>query len=289
MLLRSAAIRGLSTNLSLKASRANFGEPRVQEPFSASVTPFNEAYLMTNAQLQRASVSRLGVAYTQAQSRLEHAATLNSRKFTVANAPHIFATQTTTALLDALRDFRNEPAWAQIEFRYRRVIAGLARRLGAGETDALDISQQTLAEFVRAYKDGRYDRTKGRLSSWILGIAHNTTLRVLRNQRRGGRVSDFETSEASGEVHDPHLRSIWDDERDREILDKAMTLLRDEASLDDRTLLAFELVALRSVPTAEAASQCGMTVEQIYVAKSRVTKHLRMLVAQLTEAFEQDA
>lgn len=197
----------------------------------------------------------------------------------------ISATRTTTKLLDALHDLQNEPAWAHLDARYRRVIAGLARRLGLNEADADEVAQQTLAEFVRAYREKRYDRSKGRLSSWILGIAHHTSLRIMRNQRRDGPAATGPLSEIADERT---LRSIWTDERDRAILARAIGLIRDEADVDDRTLNAFELVALRGVPAAEAAAQSGMSVDQVYVAKSRVTKRLRTLVGELTSAFEED-
>src|SRR5206468_12314554 len=87
----------------------------------------------------------------------------------------------------------------------------------------------------------------------------------------------------------PALGSIWADARDRAVLARALSILRDESDVDDRTLLAFELVALRAVPAAEAAAQCGMSPDQVYVAKSRITKRLRQLVADLTAAFEEDA
>ena len=199
----------------------------------------------------------------------------------------VFATRTTTKLLDALRDHSNEPAWQHIDARYRPVIRGLARRLGLGDSDSEEVAQQTLTEFVRVYREGRYDRDKGRLSSWLLSIAHHTALKAFRT---GGRDRSGGGSSVIPEVTDePTLRSIWADERDREILARAMSLLRDESAIDNRTLQAFELVALRGVPAPEAASQCSMTVEQVYVAKSRVTGKLRKLVEELTSAFEEDA
>ena len=204
---------------------------------------------------------------------------------TLLSPDSISATRTTTKLLDALHDLQNEPAWAHLDARYRRVIAGLARRLGLNEADADEVAQQTLAEFVRAYREKRYDRSKGRLSSWILGIAHHTSLRIMRNQRRDGPAATGPLSEIADERT---LRSIWTDERDRAILARAIGLIRDEADVDDRTLNAFELVALRGVPAAEAAAQSGMSVDQVYVAKSRVTKRLRTLVGELTSAFEED-
>lgn len=197
----------------------------------------------------------------------------------------MFATRTTTRLLDALRDMGNEPVWAHIDARYRPVLAGLARRLGLSEADADEVAQQSLAEFVRAYRDGRYDRSKGRLSSWILGIAHHTTLHALRSSRREIAVGSTAISEVPDEAA---LRSIWEDERDRSILERALGMLRDESSVDDRTLLAFELFALRGVPVAEVGARCAMSVDQVYVAKSRVTKRLKQLVEELTNAFEED-
>lgn len=197
----------------------------------------------------------------------------------------IFATRTTTRLLDALHDPANEPAWSHIDARYRPVVAGLARRLGLSDSDADEIAQHTLSEFVRAYREGRYDRTKGRLSSWILGIAHHSALHALRKGRREVAMGATALSMVPDEAT---LRSIWTDERDRAILARAMAMLRDESAVDDRTLTAFELFGLRSVPAEEVATRCGMTVDQVYVAKSRVVKKLRALVEELTSAFEED-
>lgn len=195
------------------------------------------------------------------------------------------ATRTTTRLLDALHEDGNEPVWLHVDARYRGVIAGLARRLGLDDADADEVAQQTLAEFFRCYRGGRYDRSKGRLSSWILGIAHHTTLGLIRKRHGEGRLSETHVQE---QIDEPRLRSIWTDERDRAILARAMGLLRDESEIDDRTLTAFELSSLRGVPVAETALQCGMTADQVYVARSRVTKKLRALVEELTTAFEED-
>ena len=193
-----------------------------------------------------------------------------------------FDTRTTTRLLDALHDTRNEPAWVHLDARYRPVVTGLARRLGLKTAEAEEVAQQTLAEFVRAYREGRYDRGKGRLSSWILGIAHHTTLRFLRASRCAEPVPSEVADERA-------LRTIWSDERDRAILVRALAMLRDEEALDDRTLLAFDLVALRGVPVAEVAAQSQMSTSQVDVAKSRVVKRLRALVEELTAAFEKDS
>jgi DNA-directed RNA polymerase specialized sigma24 family protein len=148
--------------------------------------------------------------------------------------------------LDALAQPDNQPVWTVLDARYRPVIAALTRRIGLSDVDAEEAAQQTLTEFVRAFGEGRYDRGKGRLSSWILGIAHHTALRMLR-QRKSGPAVGSTAVEA-----------------------------------------AVEVVAIRGVPVAAAAAQCGMSESQVYVAKSRVLKQLKEIVAELTKAFEED-
>ncbi len=200
----------------------------------------------------------------------------------------IFASRTTTRLLDALRGGASEPAWSQIDARYRPVIRGLARRLGVPEGEADDVAQQSLAEFVRSFREGRYDRTKGRLSSWILSIAHHTSLGAIRRLSRGATPREVVSDTPDPSSGECALRNVWNEERDRVILHRAMAMLHDEGTMDERTLMAFELIALRGVPAPEAASQCAMTVDQAYVARSRVTRRLRVMVRELTTAFEED-
>jgi len=194
-------------------------------------------------------------------------------------------TRTTTHLLDALREPGNERTWEELDTRYRPIIASLARRIGLGSSEAEDVAQHTLAEFVRVYREGRYEREKGRLSSWILGIARNTALTALRERAgRGGTPFDG----AVAHVGEDSLRAIWEEEREREIVARALDLLRNDSSIEDRTLRAFELVALRGVPAGEVGVQCGMSTDQVYVARSRVTRRLRGMVRQLTDAYEAD-
>lgn len=195
------------------------------------------------------------------------------------------ALRTTTKLLDALREQSNEPAWEAIDARYRPVIAGIARRFGLTEADADEVAQHTLSEFVHAYREGRYERSKGRLSSWILGIAQHT---AMEHRRRARRQATPDSGRIDAHPDPSQIEELWARERDRAVLARAMGVLRDESSVDDRTLLAFELVALRGVPAAEVAAQCSMSVEQVYVAKSRLTRRLRDLVEQMTAAFEED-
>ncbi len=194
----------------------------------------------------------------------------------------ISKTTTTTALIDALSGSNDDVVWSEFVARYRPVLSGIARRLGLSDPDAHDVAQQALFEFVRDLRSGRYVRGKGRLRSWLLSIAEHRTRDLQRRMAR----REGELGTTAREVPAPvELERIWDEERRRSVLSLALERLR-EGNTEDRTIRAFELVALRSVAPESVAIECGMSVEQVYVARNRVTARLRVIVAELEATYE---
>lgn len=201
-------------------------------------------------------------------------------------------TRTTTRLIEDLRDPSNGAAWSAFDARYRPVLMAFARKLGFSQDDAAELAQQTLAEFSRCYRDGRYQRESGRLSSWLIGIARNVGSGMRR--KRGGagageRVGgDTMIGQLPEELPDEQqLTRVWQREREHAILAEAMAILRDSARMEEHTFRAFELFALRGVPAEEVAGQCGIGVDSVYVIKNRLTKRLREIVAEITAAYDE--
>lgn len=196
-------------------------------------------------------------------------------------------TVTSTLLLNGLADRGNARAWGEIDARYRPVLAGFARGLGLTDEDAADVAQQALAEFARDFMAGRYQRGKGRLSSWLMGIAHHRAIDAIRAR---ARRKEWAGESAIIDRADPaRLTQTWDNSQRQAILAEAMRQLRESSRMADKTIRAFELVGLQNVPAEEAARECGMAVDEVYVAKNRVTKRLREIVAEITEAYEEDS
>ena len=192
---------------------------------------------------------------------------------------HNAAFITTTLLLSRLHDDADEEAWNQFDRRFRKVLIATAGRLGLSGSDAEDAAQETMLQALRDYRAGRYDRTRGRLSSWILGIAHN---RITDAKRRGARRRNL--PEHTPACDEAALSEAFEGELEREIFNQAWETVRDRSQMAPSTLLAFELTALRSVPAIEAARRSELTVEQGYVARTRVAKRLREVVEELDRA-----
>lgn len=194
-------------------------------------------------------------------------------------------TRTTSALLDALRDPANSEAWREIDGRYRPILLNLARRAGLNDADAADAAQETLADFFRAYREGRYTRSRGRLRQFLLGISRLKIADVRRARARGPAPLDTALPENATEA-DWH--SAWEAEQRTAILQSALDELRRSDKLAPQTLAAFELVAIQHVPAAQAAAQLGLSTQEVYLAKSRCLERLRTLISRLETAYQDD-
>jgi RNA polymerase sigma-70 factor (ECF subfamily) len=192
-------------------------------------------------------------------------------------------TRTTTALLEGLLDPADEEIWRAFDERFRPILTSFARRLGLRPEDAADVAQETLARFVRSYRAGTYRRDRGRLSSWILGIARN----CVADLRRTPESAPHRGLSAIAELPGPaQLEAMWDEARDGEILRRALDLLARETRFDRRTVRAFELVAFAGRAPADVARDLGMTANDVYLAKHRCLRRLRSIVGALEASYE---
>lgn len=191
---------------------------------------------------------------------------------------------TTTQLLDALRVRDDGGAWALLVERYDPVLRGVGRRFGLGEQDAEDAAQQTLLELVRGLRANQFDRARGGLRNWTLAILRNRIRDMQRSKAgriaRSGRV-------VLGAPPEAQLETIWQEEVQRQVLAIALSRLRSETRMAESTLRAFEFTAMREVPVQAAARDCGMSPEEVYVARNRVLGCLRGVSAEVEEAMEE--
>lgn len=195
-------------------------------------------------------------------------------------------TRTTSTLLEGLHDPANQDVWQEFDARYRPVLVAFGRRLGLATEDAADAAQEALLRFVKSYRGGKYQRRRGRLSSWLIGIAQHCIADQLR--RRAGQREQRGVSALADLPNRDRLAEIWQAECEQEILRQALRALHEETRTDEQTIRAFELLAIEHLPPADVAARLGMTLNDVYLAKHRCLKRLRALVTTLTAAYEAD-
>jgi RNA polymerase sigma-70 factor, ECF subfamily len=193
-------------------------------------------------------------------------------------------TRTTTQLLNSLLEPDNQDVWHQFDARYRPVLEGFARTLGLSDEDASEAAQVTLAQFASDYRAGRYDRDRGRLSSYLMGIARNRITDIARVRQRNAHLGDTVLSSVPDDVT---VTQAWATSQRRVVFSRALDMLMRDTRLGADTIKAFEYCAIRNVAPEVAAQECGMSVAQVYVAKNRAIKKLRELVAEITMEFDE--
>jgi RNA polymerase sigma factor (sigma-70 family) len=147
--------------------------------------------------------------------------------------------------------------------------------LGFSESEAQDVAQETLTTFLQAYRDGKYDRKRGRLRSWLFGIArrkaHEAHHRRPKEQVLAAR-SDA-TNPIDAIVDDHTMSELWEAEWRRAVLAACLAEVRKQVT--PQTMEAFELLLLRQWSTEKAARHLGLTVNAALKAKHRVLTRMR--------------
>lgn len=194
------------------------------------------------------------------------------------------AARTTTALLSGLADPNNEGAWAELVARCEPIMRRVAAQMGVGESELDDVVQSSLSTFLDAWRRGQYDRSRGRLSGFLLTILRSRVFDLVRSRGRERALAPLDAADCA--LVDPaDAERIWMDERRHQILMAAIEELR-TSGIEPRTLEAFELYAVRGTSVTEVASRLGMTAEEVYDAKYRVSRRLRPIAARLDEMYE---
>lgn len=185
--------------------------------------------------------------------------------------------ETSVSLLERIRSSSNETDWSQLVELYSPLIRIWIRRYSSSQRDADDVVQEALSVVIRRLPDFERQRT-GSFRSWLRSITVNCLRESWRTQRfrpvvPGG--SNFQ--QVLTHLEDPHseLSQLWNDEHDQHVLQSLLVRLR--PTLPEKTWQAFRRVAVSGEAVEAVAADLGMTVNSVYIARSRVMAKLREL------------
>ncbi len=192
-------------------------------------------------------------------------------------------TVTSFTLLEGLKNRQDSRAWQRFMARYEPMVMAFARKLGLNDTDAQDVCQETMLGFIQAYGDGRYDRDKGRLRSWLFGIAHRKAIDMKRRRAREIVVGDkTDASAFLGRIESPdQAKEIWEQQWQRSVLRACLEEVSKD--LSPNTVKAFDLYVFEQWPVEKVAEQLGISQNAVYIAKTRVMERVRKIKAEMEE------
>ena len=185
---------------------------------------------------------------------------------------------TKTTLLNRLD--RDDAAWTEFFDRYRDEIVDLGRFKGLSDDECADLVQNVMIRFFHKVESGfKYDPTLARFRTFFSRLVKGCVYDLLRLREKHGVPSDGIAVEDDGSRPDELL--------DMALMEKWRAIIREEAMLelarrvDEKTFQAFELYALECNPPRDTAKLLGLSVNSVYVAKTRCLKILREIIRRL--------
>jgi RNA polymerase sigma-70 factor (ECF subfamily) len=176
---------------------------------------------------------------------------------------------THATLLERLADKDDHAAWREFEDRYGALIRSYAGRWGLQPCDCDDVLQDVLVGLTRSMPGFVYDPARGRFRSFLKTVVRRAIIKKSRQKPRASEQSVEDLPDAASEP-------AWEEEWRAYHLSLAMRRIEIEFNPRDRA--AFEAYVVRQRGVDETADALGLSVDQVYQAKSRILRRLAEIV-----------
>lgn len=167
-------------------------------------------------------------------------------------------------------------AFQQLVVRLQPRVYGLAYRILGQAQDAEDATQQTFLALIEHIADFREESS---LDTWVLRIATNHALKILRKKRTVKMVtmSDMGGEEGYGDVPHPEFIAPWSRTAEEIAQDAEVQaeLEKGLEGLDEKYRLVFVLRDIEGLSVRETAEALGITESSVKVRLLRARLALR--------------
>jgi RNA polymerase sigma-70 factor (ECF subfamily) len=193
---------------------------------------------------------------------------------------------TRATLLQRLKNWQDQSSWQEFFDTYWKLIYRVALKAGLTETEAQDVVQETMVSVSKHMPAFKYDPAIGSFKAWLLKL---TRWRILDQFRKRGPRQHQSLSQdtATGtrtvdKVVDPKsqdLDAVWNLEWEQTVLEAA--LLKVKRRVDPQKFQIFDLYVNKEWSAARVAEAFGVSIDQVYLAKHRVTEAIKQEVSRL--------
>ncbi len=195
---------------------------------------------------------------------------------------------TRTTLLERLKDWQDDSSWQEFFDTYWKLIYGVAVKSGLTEAEAQDVVQETIISVAKHIPAFKYDRSIGSFKGWLLNM---TRWRITDQFRRRKTpiisTPREETATATqwlDKMADPNtsaLEKLWDAEWEKNLLDAAIKKVK--RCLEPEKYQIFDFCVNKQWAPEKIAETFGISVNQVYLAKHRVTGLIKAEVERLKQ------
>lgn len=183
---------------------------------------------------------------------------------------------TPVSLLQRLQTSATSSDWERFVQLYTPLLYYWIRRQGFVREDAAELVQEVMLALIVQLPTFRYDPSRS-FSAWLKTVAGNKcrdARRRLALRKQGALPGDL-PSEGD------EIEQLAEQEYQRRLAQEALQIL--QAEFEPGTWRAFWGMAVESRSARDVAAELGMTVNAVYVAKSRVLRRLRREFGEMLE------
>lgn len=184
--------------------------------------------------------------------------------------------ETSLSLLDAVRRGDDEIAWQRMFEVYKPLIEKWLRRFSAPNQDIDDLVQDVLTVVVKKIEGFERKSQTGAFRAWLRNTTQNILYQLWRKKKFTPVAhgdSDFQEVLNQLQVETSELSQQWNREYDDYILKSVLKTVQGEFAA--QTWDAFKMVAIEGRPSREVAEELGMTINAVFIAKSRIMARVR--------------
>jgi RNA polymerase sigma factor (sigma-70 family) len=183
---------------------------------------------------------------------------------------------TSATLLERLRDRADSEAWQRLVDLYSPLLSNWLRRHALQNADEDDLVQEVLLTVAREAPRFQHSGRPGAFRNWLRTILANRLREFWRDRRlQPSGTGDSDIVGMLDQLEDPDssLSHLWDQEHDQHIARRLLAMI--EPQFAPATWQAFRRVVLEGARPDAVAAEMGLTVNAVFIAKSRVLQRLR--------------
>jgi RNA polymerase sigma-70 factor (ECF subfamily) len=186
---------------------------------------------------------------------------------------------TGTSLINGLRS--NQPqSWERLIRDYAPLVFRWALTAGLHPEDAVGVGQEVFQAIAEGFDSFRRDSEGQSLRAWVWQITHN---RAVDFHRKYGKEPRAIGGDEGQDYMEKWIVEVAEENNSSGIgaaVELVIGVVR--AEFEPRTWRAFEQTVMEDRPASDVAAELRMSVGAVYVARSKVQKRLREVLAKLT-------
>ena len=187
---------------------------------------------------------------------------------------------TRRSLVDRLQNWEDRKHWQEFFDTYWKLIFSAARKSGLTEAEAQEVVQETVITVAKKVGQLKYDPARGSFKGWLLHITRWRIADQFRKRQPGEdrrRFADNTRITATMErLPDPaavDLDAMWEKEWQENLLAAAMQ--RVKKKVEAKQFQIFDCYVRKEWPAQKVATELGVSIGQVYLARHRVTAVLK--------------